>query len=157
VSAVLGSQLREEVGTPLEAVNILEPLEVEFGAGVGLCHLHTHHVLGCRQLCVRLAVVCDLVAVLGGVARVAVPHGEAHRVLLYVAEARRAEGAADGEVEDDARDEEEDDAAPTVITWPPARQVVVDVGQAANEDDGQDGNPEELEGGHLVYACYSTS
>ena len=83
-AGILSVELREEVGAPLEAVDVLQPLEVEFGAGVGLCHLHTHHVLGRRQLWVRLAVVCNLVAVLGRAARIAVPHGEAHGVALDV-------------------------------------------------------------------------
>ena len=62
-----------------------------------------------------------------------------------------SDGAIDGEAEDDARDEEEDDAAPTVLAWPTARHVVVDAGQAGQEDNGDNGDPEELEEGHLCF------
>ena len=143
------------MGAPLEAVDFLQPLEVEFGTGVGLCHLYAHHVLGWRQLWVRLAVVCDLVAVLGRAARIAIPHGEAHGVALDVGGLWAGDGAADGEAKDDARDEEEDDAAPAVIARPTARHVVVDVGQAAQEDNGDNRNPEELEDGHLCLREYA--
>ncbi len=88
----------------------------------------------------------------------AVPHAEARGVALVVGGLRARDGAGEGEVEDDARDDEEDEGASKLIAWPWALAIRDNGCKAGQEDNCDNGDPEELEDVHVcLNACLGAS
>jgi hypothetical protein len=146
-------ELREEVGTSLEAINVYVLTEVKVLAGIAAGQLNAHHILVGRKMRVGLAVIRDLPTCFACLTPATVPHKECSWVFLRKCGRRTRYRAANVGNQNESRNKQSDKGTTRrpVVTPPgttPCRGSAR-VHKKCNKADSDKQNPQNLKEGHF--------